>query len=96
MSTRTCAPQHRVISTAVQRLSRHEAEMASGNTAAWESRSAPLVGYLDTGSKSIGEIRKWARSRRMGVAIAEESLYWLLAQNRVVRELGMWRLVRRP
>jgi hypothetical protein len=93
--TRTYAPQHRTIATTVERVKRQDADMASGNTAAWEARSAPLAAYLETGGKTMGEIRDWARSRRLAVALTEESLYWLLAQNRVVRELGVWRLVRR-
>jgi hypothetical protein len=93
--TRTYAPQHRTIATTVERVKRQDADMASGNTAAWEARSAPLAAHLATGGKTMGEIRDWARSRRERIAIIEESLYWLLAQNRVVRELGVWRLVRR-
>jgi hypothetical protein len=89
------APQHRVTSSAVDKPSSYSAELAGDNTEAWEARSRPLVAFLRTGGKTSSEIRKWARSEGHAVTMTEEALYWLLAQNRVVRELGVWRVVRK-
>lgn len=69
--------------------------MAGDNTAAWEQRSRPLVAFLRTGGKTLGEIKAWARASDHMVSVVEESLWWLLAQDRVVRELGVWRVVAR-
>jgi hypothetical protein len=91
---RSPSPQHRVTSSAVDKPSSYSAELAGDNTEAWEARSRPLVAFLRTGGKTSSEIRKWARSEGHAVTITEEALYWLLAQNRVVRELGVWRVVR--
>lgn len=92
---RTPSPQHRVTSSAVDKPSSYSAELAGDNTAAWETRSRPLVAFLLTGGKTAAEVKKWARSEGHAVTMMEEALYWLLAQNRVVRELGVWRVVRR-
>jgi hypothetical protein len=73
----------------------HDESLRGDNTDAWEERCRPLYVFLDSGGKSLGEIKAWARRERLPVTVIEECLYWLLAQNRVVRELGVWRLVRR-
>lgn len=84
-----------VSSSAVERTTGVGAELAGGNVAAWEKRVLPLVAFLGTGGKTLAEVKKWARSEGHFILVMEEALYWLLAQNRVVREFGVWRLVRK-
>lgn len=80
--------------TTVGPITADDERMRGDNTAAWLKRVPPLLAFLDSGAKSLGEIKAWARRERHMVTVMEECLWWLLKQNRVVRELGVWRLVR--
>lgn len=91
-------PQHRVVANDVERLTRREESMRGDNTAAWERRCVPVVEYLRSGPKRLREVARWGYGQRvdgqrMGAVMAEECLFWLLAQGRVERVDGMWRLV---
>lgn len=86
-------PHRRVTHTDVGRLTRYEESMRSDNAAGWEARCAPVIDFLLTGPKTRREIFCWASHKggnAMGRTIAEECLYWLLAQERVKRVDDKW------